>query len=180
MSKELVKISKLIRLVLRHQPEAIGLALDPNGWAEVDELIRLANLQGHSITREIVERVVAESDKRRFAFDESGQRIRANQGHSVEVDLQFTPQVPPAKLYHGTATRFLTSIREQGLIPGARQHVHLSADTATATKVGQRHGQPAVLLVLAAEMQAAGHAFFLSANGVWLTAHVPAWFLEFP
>lgn len=180
MSKDLVKTSKFLSLVLRHQPETIGLTLDPQGWADVAELIRLANASGHSLTRETLDRVVAESDKKRFAFDESCQKIRASQGHSVEVDLQLTPLVPPERLFHGTATRFLDSIRAKGLIPGSRQQVHLSADEATSLQVGQRHGKPVVLVVLSGAMHAAGHSFYRSANGVWLTDHVPTEFLEIP
>jgi putative RNA 2'-phosphotransferase len=177
---DLVRTSKFLSLVLRHQPEAIGLTLDDNGWADVDELIRLANESGHVLTRTLLERVVAENDKKRFAFSDDGRRIRASQGHSVAVDLALPPVEPPEVLYHGTATRFLDSIRAGGLHAGSRRHVHLSPDAATATKVGQRHGKPVVLVVRARAMAAAGHQFFLSANGVWLTERVPAEFLVFP
>lgn len=180
MSKRLESSSKFLSLVLRHQPEAIGLTLDAQGWADIDTLVRLANAQGTALTRAGVEDIVASSDKQRFAIDPTGQRIRANQGHSVAVDLQLTPAEAPDTLFHGTATRFLPSITEKGLIPGARQHVHLSADATTATAVGGRHGKPVVLTVRAADMQRDGHVFYRSANGVWLTASVPAQYLVFP
>lgn len=180
MAGDLVKLSKFLSLVLRHKPEEIGLALDENGWTEVDDLIRLATARGSRLTRSLLEQVVAENDKKRFAFSEDGQRIRANQGHSIEVDLALVPSEPPELLYHGTASRFIESIRGQGLHSGNRQHVHLSLDIPTATKVGQRHGKPVVLVIRAKEMLAAGHRFYLSANGVWLTECVPVEFISFP
>jgi putative RNA 2'-phosphotransferase len=175
-----VKASKFLSLILRHKPEEIGLRLDANGWAEVEELLRLANAKGKRLTREIVDTAVAQNDKKRFALSEDGKRIRANQGHSVEIDLGLTPSAPPEFLFHGTATRFLDSIRSAGLHSGNRQHVHLSRDEDTAVKVGQRHGKPVVLVVLAGAMAAANHSFFLSENGVWLTEKVPVEFLRFP
>lgn len=176
----IVSISKFLSLVLRHQPEKIGLQLDDQGWAEVEELLQRANAKGKQLTRTLLEQVVAENDKQRFSFSEDGRRIRANQGHSINIDLALTPTEPPAILYHGTATRFLDSIRAQGLHSGNRQHVHLSRDVETATKVGQRHGQPVVLIVQAAAMTSAGRLFWLSENGVWLTEAVPPEFLVFP
>ena len=180
MADDLVKVSKFLSLVLRHKPEEIGLTLDENGWADADELIRLANRRGRPLDRPLLERVVAENDKKRFAFSDDGRRIRASQGHSVEVDLALDPAEPPALLYHGTASRFVASIRAEGLIAGRRQHVHLSRDVPTATRVGQRHGKPVVLAVRAREMAAVGHPFYLSANGVWLTERVPLEYLDFP
>ena len=180
MSADLVRISKFLSLVLRHQPEAMGLELDEQGWADVDELVRLANNHRRPLTRELLERVVNENDKKRFVFSDDGRQIRASQGHSIEVDLDLPPLAPPELLYHGTASRFLDSIRATGLNSASRQHVHLSSDLATATKVGQRHGKPVVLNVRAGRMFAAGHQFFRSANGVWLTEHVPVEFLEIP
>jgi putative RNA 2'-phosphotransferase len=171
----LTQHSKLLSLVLRHQPEAIGITLDENGWANVDEL--LAKTKERGLTLELLQRVVAENDKKRFSFSDDGTRIRANQGHSLEVDLQLEPMTPPEVLYHGTATRFLDSIFAQGLIPGNRQHVHLSDNIATARQVGIRHGKPAILKVDASAMMKRGHKFFRSANGVWLTAAVPVEFL---
>jgi putative RNA 2'-phosphotransferase len=176
----LVKLSKFMSLVLRHKPEEIGLALDENGWADVAELIARANLKGVRLTHSDLLTIVATNDKTRFALSEDGTRIRASQGHSVTVDLALSSVAPPDRLFHGTASRFVESIRAQGLLRGKRQHVHLSPDAATATKVGQRHGQPAVLQVLSGEMHQAGRQFFLSANGVWLTEHVPVEYLVFP
>ena len=177
---DLVGTSKFLSLILRHQPEKIGLTLDENGWADVEELIRLSNLAGRRLTRPLLEQVVAENDKKRYAFSEDGLRIRASQGHSVAVNLDLLPTEPPELLYHGTASRFLDSIRATGLNAGSRQHVHLSQDVATATRVGQRHGQPVVLVVRARAMWTARHTFFLSANAVWLTERVPTEFLIFP
>jgi putative RNA 2'-phosphotransferase len=174
----LVSASKFLSLILRHQPEVIGLTLDDAGWADIDTLIRLS--QPHKpLTRALIEQVVEENSKQRFAISEDGRRIRANQGHSIEVDLGFLPVTPPTLLYHGTATRFVDAIRSEGLAKRSRQHVHLSADADTATAVGARHGKPVVLIVRAGEMAAAGHAFFHSENGVWLTDAVPAGFIDF-
>lgn len=176
----LTKTSKFLSLVLRHEPEAIGLQLDANGWADIDTLIELANAGGKPVTRALIEQVVRESDKQRFAISDDGLRIRANQGHSIEVDLDLTALEPPAALYHGTATRFAKSIRNLGLVKQSRQHVHLSSDRDTAVKVGGRHGKPLVLTVRAGEMHARGIAFFRSANGVWLTDAVAAEFIDWP
>ncbi|MDX1946043.1 MAG: RNA 2'-phosphotransferase [Pirellulaceae bacterium] len=175
---DLLKTSKFLSLVLRHKPEEIGLTLDEQGWADVDELIRLVNQSGRSLSRALVEQMVADNDKKRFAFSDDGRRIRANQGHSVEVDLALPPAVPPERLFHGTATRFLDSILATGLHAGNRQQVHLSRDQETAVKVGSRHGRPVVLVVRARDMHRAGHAFYLSKNSVWLTDRVPPEFLE--
>jgi uncharacterized protein (TIGR02452 family) len=174
------KTSKFLSLVLRHSPEQIGIQLDASGWVEVEELLSALTRHGAPISRADLEEVVATNEKKRFAFSEDGLRIRASQGHSVEVALGYIPQSPPERLFHGTATRFLPSIRAEGLIKGERHHVHLSADADTAHKVGQRHGRPATLTVQAHAMKDAGHAFFLSENGVWLTEHVPVKYLEFP
>lgn len=180
MDKALVSTSKFLSLVLRHQPESIGLSLDTNGWADLTELVRLANAGGHHMTAEDVLAIVSGSEKQRFALDLTGQKIRANQGHSVNVDLELRPVRPPVALYHGTATRFLSSIHQSGLLKGARQHVHLSQDANTAAAVGGRHGHPVVLTVLADAMWCARHPFYQSKNGVWLTDHVPASYIEFP
>lgn len=173
-----ISISKFLSLVLRHKPEEIGLVLDTNGWANIDELILLAGHKGMSLTRAMIETIVAESDKQRFAISEDGVRIRANQGHSVDISLGLKPQVPPELLFHGTATRFLVSIRARGLHAASRQHVHLSQDRDTAEKVGSRHGKPVVLVVESGKMARDGHLFFKSDNGVWLTAAVPANYLQ--
>jgi putative RNA 2'-phosphotransferase len=178
MSAHLTKLSKFLSLVLRHKPEEIGLTLDEQGWAEVDELIRLMNVQGNRLTRPLLEQVVAENDKQRFGFSDDGLRIRANQGHSLKIDLALEPLAPPEVLFHGTATRFLSAIMTAGLLPRSRQHVHLSHDPETAIRVGQRHGQPVVLTVAAQSMHRAGYQFFQSQNGVWLTAKVPPKFLQ--
>lgn len=169
--------SKFLSYVLRHQPEAIGLELDGEGWAEVHLLLVRARAAGHELSHEVLERVVAESDKQRFALSADGLRIRANQGHSVAVDLNLPPLEPPEELFHGTATRFAASIRAEGLKPGSRQHVHLSADEATARSVGQRHGKPIVFRVACGAMFRAGFSFYRSENGVWLTVRVPPEFL---
>ena len=178
--KDLAGTSKFLSLVLRHQPETIGLTLDAQGWADVETLLARVRAQGgrHAqLDRATLEAIVATSDKKRFAFSEDGTRIRASQGHSVQVDLGLAPQAPPATLYHGTASRFAQAIGAQGLVPGARQHVHLSRDVPTALTVGARHGKPVVFTVDAARMHAQGHAFYVSANGVWLCAAVPAEYL---
>lgn len=175
-----VRISKFLSLVLRHAPEKAGLRLDGAGWVAVDDLLAGCARAGAPITRAQLEEVVRSSDKQRFAFSPDGVRIRANQGHSVEVRLDYAAQTPPEVLYHGTATRFVGAIREQGLVKGARHHVHLSADEETARKVGQRHGKPVVLQVRSGEMSREGREFLLSANGVWLTESVPAAWLIFP
>ncbi len=180
LDRSLVRASKFLSLVLRHRPEHIGIALDPAGWVAVDELLAAARHTGFPLDRATLERVVAENDKRRFAFSADRTRIRASQGHSVDVDLGLAPQAPPDVLFHGTAARFLESIRREGLKPGSRTHVHLSTDEETARTVGQRHGSPVVLRVEAGAMHRDGHEFFRSENGVWLTQAVPARFLGFP
>ena len=179
MSKRLVTVSKFISKHLRHEPEGLGLKLGPGGWVSVDDLLAGARQVGFAISREELQQVVAESDKQRFAFDETGSLIRANQGHSTEVELDLPVAVPPDVLYHGTVERFLAPILAEGLRKMARHHVHLSPDVDTATKVGERRGKPVILLVVdAAAMVAAGHVFYVSANGVWLTDHVPTKYLQ--
>ncbi len=178
MADEILRMSKFLSLVLRHKPELIGLTLDQNGWASVEDLIRLANRHGIRLTRPLLMQVVADNEKKRFALSDNGERIRASQGHSVKVDLGLPPALPPEILYHGTASRFLESILAGGLHSANRQHVHLSPDVATAMRVGQRHGSPVVLVIRSGEMAAAGHTFFVSANGVWLTDRVPQEFIS--
>ena len=177
---EIKRTSKLLSLLLRHRPETIDLELDRHGWADIDGLIRQANRHDarRNIDRALIETVVATSDKKRFAISDDGRRIRANQGHSIDIDLELASVTPPAELFHGTATRFLDSIMEAGLTSQSRQHVHLSAETETAVNVGSRHGKPIVLVVDAVAMVAAGHEFYVSANGVWLTNTVPPAFLR--
>lgn len=178
MSKKDVSRSKFLSLALRHQPEVINVKLDENGWIDVEILLAAMQKHGRTLSREDLDRIVQENDKKRFAFSEDGKRIRASQGHSVEVDLALTPQVPPDKLYHGTVDDFIGSILHQGLRKGQRQHVHLSADIETANKVGQRRGKPIILEIAASEMQQGGYAFYLSANGVWLVDSVPPQFIS--
>lgn len=177
MDKHLVSTSKFLSLVLRHNPAKIGLTLDPQGWADVDELLECAARSGKRIDADTLHRVIRENDKQRFALSEDGLRIRASQGHSIAVDLELPEVEPPPTLYHGTADRFLESILAHGLRPGRRQHVHLSKDIATARTVGGRHGRPVVLRVDAAAMRHAGQVFFCSANGVWLCDAVPSKYL---
>ena len=175
-----IKTSKFLSLVLRHQPEAAGITLDEAGWVDINTLLAGCAAHGRPIDLEQLEQVVAGSDKQRFAFNEDHTRIRANQGHSVEVDLQYEPRTPPDILYHGTASRFLDSIREQGLLKMNRHHVHLSAETEMTVQVGARHGKPVLLVIRANKMAAAGHTFFCSTNGVWLVDAVPVTFIDFP
>ncbi|MFD8500712.1 RNA 2'-phosphotransferase [Amycolatopsis sp. NPDC059657] len=177
--KDLKRVSKKLSFHLRHEPDLIGISLDPQGWVSVDVLLRALASHGFPLTRAELDEVVANNDKRRFAFDETGTRIRASQGHSVSVDLALPDAVPPAVLYHGTVARFLGSIMRDGLKPGARHAVHLSATTDTAVSVGARRGKPVILSVDAAAMHLAGHKFQLSANGVWLTQAVPPAYLTF-
>jgi putative RNA 2'-phosphotransferase len=176
MSKQ---ISKFLSLVLRHDPARIGITLDSAGWTDVAALLAAATVHGVPITRHALAAVVATSDKQRFALSQDGTRIRANQGHSVEVDLQLAEAAPPATLYHGTVDQALDGIRARGLVRGARHHVHLSADVKTATKVGSRHGRPVLLAIRASDMASAGHVFYRSQNGVWLTDAVPVAYIDF-
>jgi putative RNA 2'-phosphotransferase len=177
--KDQVRLSKFLSLILRHEPGRVGLALDEAGWVGMAELLDAMARHGHVVTREALLHVVETSDKKRFALSEDSQRIRASQGHSVEVELGYEPATPPAVLYHGTVDRFLDSIRAKGLVKGERHHVHLSADVETATRVGARRGRAVVLTIDAAGMAQEGLLFYLSANGVWLTDHVPARFIGF-
>jgi putative RNA 2'-phosphotransferase len=179
MEKPLVRLSKFVSLVLRHDPGRIRLRLDEAGWAEVDELIAASRAVGVQIDRATLDRVVAENEKQRFAYSEDGTRIRASQGHSIDVDLGLQPRTPPEVLYHGTATRSVDSIRESGLHSASRAHVHLSAEEETARNVGQRHGRPVVLTIAAGRMHRDGRAFYLSENDVWLTDAVPAEYIGF-
>ncbi|MFO0571253.1 MAG: RNA 2'-phosphotransferase [Polyangiaceae bacterium] len=176
--KQRTRISKFLSFVLRHEPASIGIALDAAGWVDVDALLRAAADHGQPLTRDELSLVVATSPKRRFAFSEDGSRIRANQGHTTQVDLGYEPAEPPAVLFHGTVKRFLSQIREHGLLRMDRHHVHLSADEATAHAVGSRRGKPVILRVDAQAMRNAGHVFFVAPNGVWLTEAVPSEFLS--
>lgn len=178
-SPNLIRTSKFLSLVLRHEPSAAAISLDPAGWVAVEELLAGCARVGRALSREALEEVVATNDKKRFEFSADGLRIRASQGHSLEVDLEYAPAVPPGRLYHGTATRFLEAIRAEGLRKQQRHHVHLSDRVETALAVGRRHGSPVVLQVRAAAMHGAGHVFHRSTNGVWLVEEVPPSFLEF-
>ena len=173
----LVKHSRFLSLVLRHNPGRIGVTLDPAGWVDVDVLLPALAAHRHPLSRAQLDRVVAENDKQRFSFDATGTRIRASQGHSVPVDLGYADAEPPARLFHGTHPGAVAAIRREGLRPMQRHAVHLSADLATATRVGARRGRPVVLTVDAARMAADGHRFRVSANGVWLTDAVPPQYL---
>lgn len=178
--KDTIKASKFLSLVLRHEPERVGLVLDNAGWVSVSELLEAVNRHEQQLTLEQLKHIVATSDKKRFALSDDGLRIRANQGHSVEVDLQYPPATPPEILYHGTATRFIEGIRKDGLQKMGRHDVHLSAETKVTLQVGERHGKPALLIIRAGEMHRAGHVFCCSANGVWLVNGVPPQFIDFP
>ncbi|MFB9687785.1 RNA 2'-phosphotransferase [Amycolatopsis plumensis] len=172
--KEIIRISKRLSRHLRHDPAALGLTLAPGGWTPVDALLRAL-----AITRPELDEVVEKNNKRRFAFDETGTRIRASQGHSVAVDLGLPDATPPDVLYHGTVAKYLDAIFREGLRPMNRHAVHLSATMETARIVGARRGKPVILRVDAAAMAAEGHAFQVSANKVWLTSAVPPEYLTF-
>lgn len=174
----LVRISKFLSKHLRHEPEGLGLELAPGGWVAVQDLLAGCARKGMRLTRAELEEVVANNSKQRFSFDETGERIRANQGHSVEVDLQLQPVAPPERLYHGTGHRSADAIEASGLKKMARHHVHLSPDVETATVVGRRHGRPVLFEVDAAAMHRDGHPFYRSENGVWLTDEVPPRYLR--
>ncbi|MEJ7603585.1 MAG: RNA 2'-phosphotransferase [Kofleriaceae bacterium] len=174
-----VRVSKFLSLVLRHDPARVGITLDEAGWTDVAALLVACATHGVTLSRDELGEIVASSDKQRFALSPDGTRIRANQGHSVEVDLQLATAEPPAMLYHGTVETALPGIRERGLERGARHHVHLSADLTTATKVGSRRGKPVILTIRADAMVGEGHVFYLSENGVWLADHVPPRFIMF-
>lgn len=174
----LVKISKFLSKHLRHEPEGLGLTLAPGGWVPVDMLLVACAKRHMTISPAELDEVVAQNSKQRFSFDETGTMIRANQGHSVAVDLQLAPVVPPDVLYHGTGRLTAPIIAEEGLHKMGRNHVHLSRDVPTAQAVGARHGRPVIFRVDAAAMAAAGHKFYCSDNGVWLTETAPADFLS--
>jgi putative RNA 2'-phosphotransferase len=172
------KVSKYLSYHLRHHPEKLGLMLDVGGWVSVENLLKAANKSGFPISLSELQEVVANNDKQRFSFDSTGGKIRANQGHSVAVDLLLESVEPPAMLYHGTGKKSVESILGQGLLKMSRHHVHLSADIPTAKKVGQRHGIPVVFVVDAAEMHQEGYQFYCADNGVWLVDNVPPQYLQ--
>jgi putative RNA 2'-phosphotransferase len=180
MKNQLVRTSKFLSLVLRHKPETIGIELDAQGWTSVSDLLQALSRSSHPLSLSELQEVVRSNDKQRFSFNEDQSRIRASQGHSLTIDLGYEEAVPPAILFHGTSERFLTSIRQQGLIKGQRHHVHLSTDTEVARNVGKRYGKPVVLSIASEQMNKDGHLFFRSANSVWLTERVPVEYIEFP
>lgn len=177
-NSRLVKISKYLSKHLRHQPERIGIKLAPGGWVGVDELLAACKKHSFPINHAELNEVVASNDKKRFSFDSTGTLIRANQGHSIEVDLQLEPAIPPDVLYHGTGHGAVEAILREGLCKMSRHHVHLSKDIATAKTVGARHGRPVVFAVDAAAMHEAGYTFYCSENGVWLVDSVPPEYLN--
>lgn len=177
--RELTKTSKFLSLVLRHSPQQIGIELDENGWTNVNDLIKKSNLHDVEISFTDLKMVVDTSTKKRFAFNNDFSKIRTNQGHSVEVDLNYEPKEPPIFLYHGTAIKNLESINEKGLQKQSRHHVHLSDNIDTAFTVGTRHGKPIVLKIKAHEMYEKGIVFYLSANNVWLVSEVLPQYIEY-
>ncbi|MCH5585768.1 RNA 2'-phosphotransferase [Shimazuella sp. AN120528] len=171
--RKLKNTSKFLSLILRHQPELIGIKLDQNGWVSVSELLTACKTKGKLITMEELEFIVETNNKKRFSFDDKKLRIRANQGHSIKVDLGYKPKSPPDLLYHGTAKHYLEQIFKTGLHKKSRHHVHLSLSPETAKDVGKRHGVPVILTIYAYQMAQDGYLFYVSENGVWLTEHVP-------
>lgn len=178
MTDDPASTSRFLSYLLRHQPGAIGLRLDQGGWVSVEALLAALARHGRPITRRVLDQIVAGDDKRRFELGDD--RIRAAQGHSIPVNLQLPPMTPPPVLYHGTVARLLPQVRVQGLLPGARTHVHLSPDTRTASSVGARRGHPVVLTIDAAGMHRDGFTFYQAANGVWLTGCVPPGWISVP
>ena len=170
------EIGKYIALILRHKPEVIGITLDEHGWANVDDLVEGIRKE-YDFDIKKLEEIVAEDNKQRYSFNEDKTLIRANQGHSIPVDVELEQKTPPDVLYHGTAVKCESSIDDAGLLPKSRLYVHLSIDIDTATTVGKRHGKPVIYKVLAHDMYNVGYQFFLSANGVWLTKCVPKEYL---
>ena len=169
--------SKFISLILRHKPETIGITLDEHGWADVDALIEGIS-RTKAFDRQMLEEIVATDEKGRYSFNEDKTLIRANQGHSIPVDVELEEKIPPEILYHGTGEKYVATIDEQGLIPKTRLYVHLSLDEETAKKVGSRHGKPVIYIVKSGQMSRDGIPFFLSANGIWLVKEVPVKYLE--
>jgi putative RNA 2'-phosphotransferase len=174
----LTEVSKYISLILRHKPEVIGITLDEHGWADVTELIKGIEKDHKGFNMEILEEIVRTDNKQRYSFNEDKTKIRANQGHSINVDVELKESEPPKILYHGTGKKFVDSINKEGLTPKSRLYVHLSKDRETAINVGKRHGEPVIYMVDARQMINDGYKFYLSENGVWLTKEVPAKYLE--
>jgi len=180
MDDRLTRTSKFLSYVLRHNPEALGLELDPGGWADVETLVERAQSEGRSLSRSRIEHVMAAGEKTRFTVSGDAAKIRANYGHSIDVDLDLEPTPPPERLYHGTARRAISSIREDGLRPRSRQYVHLSPTPDEATAVGQRHGAPVLVIIAAVALHEADYTLYRSTDTVWLTRRVPPAFLQFP
>lgn len=178
--RRLERISKFISMILRHKPEVIGITLDEHGWADVNELIKGINDTGEEVefSKDTLETIVKTDKKQRYSFSQDKTLIRANQGHSIPVDVELEKKEPPKVLYHGTGVKSVKAIQEQGLLPMERLYVHLSTDVETATNVGKRHGTPVIFKVNAEQMQKDGYDFFQSVNGVWLTKEVPTKYLE--
>ena len=175
---KLIKLGKFLSLVLRHKPEVIDVQLDPQGWINVDTLLNQCRLHGKAIDRPTLEAIIATNNKQRYILSEDGKKIRANQGHSIPVILEYEPVTPPPLLYHGTAEHFVESIMEKGLLKQNRHHVHLSSDLETASQVGRRHGKLVILQIDARKMQSEGLFFYLTPNKVWLTEHVPKEYIK--
>jgi len=178
MKQELIKISKFLSLILRHKPESIGVSMSPHGWVNINELIQAAEKHRIYLNKKIIDQVIKENEKQRFTYSTDGESIRANQGHSINIELELKPSKPPKILYHGTASRFMENIRKKGLLKMNRQHVHLSLLKKTAYDVGKRHGKPIILIIDAQIMTKDGYDFYLSKNGVWLTEHVAPQYLQ--
>ncbi len=177
--KRIKNTSKFISLILRHRPEVIGISLDEHGWADVEDLIAGVNRsEGHFLDMETLEEIVRTDEKQRYSFNEDHTLIRANQGHSIPVDVELEQKMPPDILWHGTGEKYVSSIDMQGLVPKSRLYVHLSSDVDTAKKVGSRHGKPVIYQVDCRKMTGDGFLFYLSANKVWLTKTVPAKYLS--
>lgn len=170
-------MGRFLSLVLRHKPEVIGIKLDEEGWTEVSDLLEKLKHADRNLSMEDLRQIVANNNKSRYAFSEDGTRIRASQGHSVNISLGYQPVRPPEFLYHGTATKYLDSILKTGIDKKSRHHVHLSADRGTAVNVGSRHGKPVILVIHALKMHEEGFEFYKSENDVWLTENVPPEYL---
>jgi len=179
MDKEYTQLSKFISLILRHKPEIINIQLDEHGWCNIEELIEKINAHGKYISMDILEEIVSKDNKQRYTFNEDSTKIRANQGHSIDVDVEIKEEVPPEFLYHGTVERFIDSIKAMGLKKMQRQHVHLSAEMETAKVVAERRGSPRILRICSAKMYKDGYKFYKSKNNVWLTEAVPEEYIVF-
>lgn len=178
MNKDEVKISRFISLVLRHKPEVISLNIDKHGWASVDELIEKVSKWYPQMNKELLDYIVENNNKKRFSYNEDQSQIRANQGHSINVDVDLEERIPPDVLYHGTAFQNIDSIMEKGIVKGNRLYVHLSQDEKTAINVGKRHGLPIVLIINTKEMVEDGIVFYYSVNGIWLTEYISPKYIQ--